>query len=263
MAEGLERRSAEIGRGIDQIGRHPLDRSLDRQDHVGQPDIDKDDEGADERKAQRIAADHRDREYGVEHRRQMQLREHPVDDALLGQDQLPRIDLDQIARPQRQHDREVEQRFPAPLDVACGHIGDRERHDHRGERHRRGHQHRSDDDIGILRLEQLRIGRERELAHHQSGEIVDVEKALQQQREQRAEIDDPEPQHRRRQEQQHQKLRPAPEHVRQRPERAAASTQDGALDAHAGSIRCSASLAKPSVTRSPSAGISCVEGIEA
>src|SRR5690606_36850739 len=39
----------------------------------------------------------------------------------------------------------------------------------------------------------------RELAHHLAGELVDIEEALQQQRDQRAEIDDAEPQYRRHQ----------------------------------------------------------------
>ena len=47
-AEGLAGRGAEIGRGLDQAARHALERRLHRQDHEGQPDIDEDEEGADD-----------------------------------------------------------------------------------------------------------------------------------------------------------------------------------------------------------------------
>ena len=44
----------------------------------------------------------------------MQLVGEPGDDAFLGEDQLPGIDLDEIARPQRQHDAEIEEGLPRP-----------------------------------------------------------------------------------------------------------------------------------------------------
>ena len=39
---------AEIGRGLDEIAGHALERRLGRQDHEGQPDIEEDQEGADD-----------------------------------------------------------------------------------------------------------------------------------------------------------------------------------------------------------------------
>ena len=165
------------------------------------------------RDRQRIAADHRQRQPGIEQPRQVQLLEQPGEDAFLGEDQLPGVDLDQIARPQRQHDAEIEQRLPFAARIARRVVGDREGDDRRGERDHRRHRHGADDDVEVRRPQQLAIGLERELAVDQAGELVDREEALQQQREQRAEIDDAEPQHRRRSIRKTQQLRLAPEVV--------------------------------------------------
>ncbi|MNT63246.1 hypothetical protein D3C72_2010460 [compost metagenome] len=135
MAEGLGRRAAEIGGRLDQVGRHALEGCLDRQDHEGQPDVDEDDEGAGIADRERVAADDGERQPGIEQPQQMQLSQEPGDDAFLGQNQLPRIDLDEIARPERQHDAEIEQHLPFSLRVARGVIGDREGDERRGERH--------------------------------------------------------------------------------------------------------------------------------
>ena len=112
---------------------------------------------------QRIAADDRQRQPGVEQPRQMQLGEQPGEDALLGEDQLPGIDLDQIARPQRQHDAEIEQRLPCAPRIARGVVGDREGDDGRGQRDQRRHGDGAQDDVEIGGLQQLAIGLQREL----------------------------------------------------------------------------------------------------
>ena len=158
----------------------------------------------------------------------------------------------------------IERRFPAPLGVARREIGDRERNDRRGNRHHRRHRHRPHDDVEVLRLEQLAIGLERELLDHQPGKVVVVEKALQQQREQRPEIDDPEPQRRRRRAAgtpaASAAARTGRRATRTAP-RAPAVSRPRALTASS-SITWMASLAKPSVTRSPSSGTVSLDGTD-
>ena len=79
----------------------------------------------------------------------MQLVEDPGEDAFLGEDQLPGIDLDQIARPERQHDAEIEQRLPFSLRMARGIIGDGEGDEGGGQGDESSHDHRAHDDIEI------------------------------------------------------------------------------------------------------------------
>ena len=197
----------------------------------------------------------------------MDLLEQPVEDAFLGEDQLPRINLDQIARPQRQHDAEIEQRLPFAPGVARRDIGDGEGDDGRGDSDVGSHRNGADDDVEVLRLQQFAIGLERELMDDDAGKIVEREEALQQQRQQRAEIDDAEPEHGRGQQQEDQEPRALPEIIRQAAEPAAAVGEDrstGGGGAHASSsIRCSASLEKPMVTWSPSTGTSSAGGMVA
>ena len=157
----------------------------------------------------------------------MQLGEDPGEDALLGEDQLPGIDLDEIARPQGQHDAEIEDRLPFALGVTRRIIGDREADGGGKQRDGRGHDHRAQDDVEIRRPQQFGIGGQREFVIDQPGKLVDRKEALQQQRQQRADIDDAEPEQRRRQHQEQEKFRPAPEGIRQDAEKAAAAGQDG------------------------------------
>ena len=58
--------SAEIRGCFDVVGGHTLQRRLDRQDHVGNPDVDEDQERADVAERQRRAADHRQCQNSVE-----------------------------------------------------------------------------------------------------------------------------------------------------------------------------------------------------
>ena len=146
----------------------------------------------------------------------------PGDDAFLGQDQLPGVDLDEIARPQRHHHREIEQRLGPAARIARRVIGDRKGDDRAGERDERRHHHRAQDDLEVGLLEQLLVGRERELVDDEAGEIVERIEALQQQREQRADIDDADPQERRQQEKERQELRAREEEIGDRVEDPAA-----------------------------------------
>ena len=65
-AERLARIGAEIGGRLDEVRRNAFERRLRRQDHVGQPDIDEDQERADVAERQRRAADDRQGEHAVE-----------------------------------------------------------------------------------------------------------------------------------------------------------------------------------------------------
>ena len=137
-APGCAPRSAEAS--ISERGTRSS-AAYDRQDHVRQPDIDEDQEDADV--GDRTATGRRSPAAPAP-QSSSQVRcsccARPGDDAFLGQDQLPGIDPHQIARPQRQHDRQVQQR----LQCACSHsapcsrrAGRRSR---RGDGDGRGHQ---------------------------------------------------------------------------------------------------------------------------
>ena len=123
----------------------------------------------------------------------------PADDALLGEDQLPGIDLDQVARPQGQHDEKIEGGLPLPAGIARGIVGDREGHDGAGDGDGDGHDQRAEDDVEVGQPKEFGIGRQRELVDDEAGELVDRVEAVQQQGQQRPEIDDAEPEQRRRQ----------------------------------------------------------------
>ena len=199
--------------GLDQARRHPLERRLHRQDHERQPDIEEDEERADVADRQRRPADHREREDRIEQPGQVQLAGEPGEDAFLGEDQLPGVDAHQIARPERQHDAEIEERLPAPARIAGGEIGDREGDDRRGDRDQRRHRDGAEDDVEIGRRKKLGIGRKRRLVDDQAGEIVEPEEALREQRKQRADIDDAEPEERRPEQEREKQPRVAEEEV--------------------------------------------------
>ena len=71
-AEGLARLGAEIGGGLDQVARHAFERRLRWQDHVGQPDVAEDEEGAEVADRQGRPADDRNRQDAVEQPGEMQ-----------------------------------------------------------------------------------------------------------------------------------------------------------------------------------------------
>src|SRR5262249_55645369 len=97
--EGLAGMGAEIRRGFDEGARHALERGLDGQHHVGKPDVDEGDAGADVGYRERRTADDRQLQDPVENAAEPDQVEEPGDDAFLGQDQLPGIDADEIVRP--------------------------------------------------------------------------------------------------------------------------------------------------------------------
>ena len=190
----------------------------------------------------------------------MQLSEKPGEDALLGEDELPGIDADEIARPERQHDPEIEEDLPAAARVAGSEVGDRERDDRRRDGDERGHRDGADDDVEIGRRQKLRVGRERRLVDDQPGKFVEPEEALRKEGKERADIDQAEPDERRPEEKSEQDARVQIEDVGQATEQAAAAILDGAGNsggrAHASSSVWSAFGFQESVTRSPG----CAEG---
>jgi hypothetical protein len=117
----------------------------------------------------------------IQQPQQVELGEGPCEDAFLGEDQLPGVNLDEIARPERQHDAEIENGLPFSLGITSRVIGDREGDQCRKQRHRGSHQHRADDDVKIRVRQQLPVRRKRELVIDQPREIVDREEALQEQ----------------------------------------------------------------------------------
>ena len=139
----------------------------------------------------------------------------PVEDAFLGEDQLPRIDTDEIARPQRQGDRDIEEGLDPAAGVARRVVGDREGDDGAGQRYRRRHHHGADDDVEIGRLQQFAIGLQRELVDDEAGKLVDREEALGEERGERPDIDDADPDQRRRQKDRKQQARPGEEKIRE------------------------------------------------
>ena len=201
-------RRPEVGRRLEHRGRHPLQRGLHRQDHVGQPDVDEDKKRPDIARSTANCP-----RSPAAARTAFRIAEAPMasvgpgDDAFLREDQLPGIDLDQIARPQRQHHAQVEGGLPAAPRIARGEIGDG-----KGDaRHR--------PTVTAAAMPTVRrmmskfdgrssssIGLEREFLDHHAGEFVDRIEALQKKRRERAEIDDPQPQQRRG-EQQHRAAR--------------------------------------------------------
>ena len=118
---------AEVGGRLEQRGRDPLEPGVDRQDHERQPEIREDEPGGDVAEAWPGEAERR---------------EHPVEHALLLQDHPPGVDLDEVARPEREQDRDDEQ-VPRPRRRDLRHVeGDREREHGVGDRHRGRDQHR-------------------------------------------------------------------------------------------------------------------------
>ena len=261
-AKGGERPGAEIRRGLDQPLGHPLEGRLGRQDHERQPDVGEHQEHAEVGDRQGRPADHRQRQHGIEQPGEPGPGERPADDALLGQDQLPGIDPDQIARPERQHDREVEQRLGPAGRVARHQVGDRKADQRGAQRDRERHADRAQDDVEVgTRGQKVSVGAERQLVDHLAGEVVEGEEALDQEREQRAQIDDAQPEQGRGQQEQGEQARAPVEQGREPAHRArrrqAGDRQAGHERAHgvaSSCRRCIALGAQPRRMRAPTAG---------
>src|SRR3569623_2828879 len=111
------------------------------------------------------------------------MRQQPGDGAFLGQDQLPGIDPDQVVRPERQHDRDIEYRLAAWPGIARHVIGKWEGDSAAGRRYDRRGQGGAADAAEAGLVEETAIARQRWLVHHLAGEVVDRKEALRQQRE--------------------------------------------------------------------------------
>ena len=98
--------------------------------------------------------------------------EEPMNGAFLGKDQLPRIDADQIVRPERQHDGDIEERLGAAAGKARHVIGKWKGNDAGDCRHDCSHHDRAPDDGKIGRREEPRIGVERRVIDDLRREIV-------------------------------------------------------------------------------------------
>ena len=182
-AERPPRLAAEIAGCLEQRARHALETGPDRQDHVRQPQVGEDDPHT------HVA--------GLRNGRAQRL-EDPIDDAVVGEHRSPRIDLDQVAGPQRHQYARDEQRLgPRARDPGHEHR-DRERDDHVRDRHERRDRDGSEDDRAIDRLVDDRLEVvERQGLDEQAGEFVQPPERGDQQDRQRAEVDDAEPAHRR------------------------------------------------------------------
>ena len=167
------------------------------QHHEREPHVEKDEEGAEVRGGQRRAADHRQREHGLEQPAEAEPLGEPGHDALLGEDELPRVDAHEIARPERQHHPEVEQRLQPEARAAHHEVGERE--GEHGRRHRHGGRHRSGahEDVEVGRAEELAVGGERELgAPRRPSSRRRRRSSAASKASERAEVDDPEPEQR-------------------------------------------------------------------
>ena len=128
--------------------------------------------------------------------------QEPEQDALLGEDQPPCVDFDEIAGPHRQHHCHVEQRLGAAARVARHVVGDRPGDHSTGDGDRDRHEQRAAHDVQVGRMaEQRRVSGERGLTDDGRSELVDRIKTLQQQRDQRAQVHGAEPQQWRQQQQ--------------------------------------------------------------
>ena len=88
----------------------------------------------------------------------MELFGNPGDDAFLGKNELPGIDLDEIARPERHHHCKVKQRFESAFCITGGKIGDGKSDRRGGEGHQCGHGDGAHNDLEIRLFKELRIG---------------------------------------------------------------------------------------------------------
>ncbi len=117
--------AAEIARRLDVGVGDPLERRVDRQDHERQPDVGEDEPDGDVR-----VADVRGR--------QPELLQRPVEDAVVVEDQPPRVDAREVARPERQQHEHEERRADARRREPRHEVRERERDDRVGDRHRGG-----------------------------------------------------------------------------------------------------------------------------
>ena len=104
--EGRPRPAAEVRRGLEERGRDPLQARVDRQDHVRQPEVAQHEPGVGESR----------RGPGPSMPNGC---EAPVEEAVALEDRPPRVDLDEVGRPERHQDRDDEQRR-ASAATRCG-----------------------------------------------------------------------------------------------------------------------------------------------
>ena len=127
---------------------------------------------------------------------QVQLLRGPRDRALARQQQLPRVQPHQVARPQRQHHRDVQQRLLRAARMARHVVRERKAEHGAGQRDAHRHRDRAPRGVDVGAFGERDEVLQREFAHHLAGEVVETEERIGQQREQRAEVDHAEPQQR-------------------------------------------------------------------
>ena len=136
---------AEIGGRLEHRGRDPFQAGVDRDDHVRQP---------------QVALDEPHRLDAVAGPLQAEGREDRVDDAVLAEHEPPGVDLDEVARPQREQDRDGQQSTHPRRREACHVKRDREGDHDAGQRDRAGHDHgpERDGSIGLAGGDLLVVG---------------------------------------------------------------------------------------------------------
>lgn len=156
----------------------------------------------------------RDGQQSVQRPFQPEMAEEPLRYAIFGQQQHPRVGLDDIAGPHRQHDRDIKEGLHFAAGVARHIPGHRQRQQGAGQGHAQRHHQGADDNVVVGGVEQcLQVG-QRKVAGNRHGEVVKSVDTLPQQGQQRAQIDDAKPHQRPKQQQKQAQRRPAPEDPR-------------------------------------------------
>jgi len=179
--EGPPSSSPEIRRSLQQGARNAFERRVDRQDHVGEPEVTEDDP---------------DRDQGGSDRHvHPGLSEEPFQQPPRGQDQLPREDPDEVVGPERQHDRDQHRRPAASGSKPRGVVRHREPEHDVGQRHRRRDACRPQDHVSVHgHVDDPLEVRKGELLHDEPGERIQVPEGRRVHNNERPEIDHEEPQ---------------------------------------------------------------------
>ena len=136
-------------------------------------------------------------QHAVQQPQQVQLGDHPEDDAALGQDHRPTVGLDDVAGPHRQHHADVEEGLGSRPGVSGHVVRDREGDNRRGDGDRTGHRQSAEHDVKVPLFENLRVVVQRQRRQHAHRKIIEAVEALPQQGEQRSEVNHAHPDQRR------------------------------------------------------------------
>ena len=104
--------------------------------------------------------------------------EKPLRHAIFRQQQHPRVGFDDIARPHRQHNGNIEERFPFAAGVTRHIPGHREGQNGAGDGDRNRHHQRTDDDVVVCRVKKCLNVRQRQVRRNRHGEVIKGIKAL-------------------------------------------------------------------------------------